>query len=162
MTDLNRLIEDHIGLVHDGTWGQRSGFHVPVERVLDPGLSQVEVIPQELGRVLLNLLNNAFYAVGEQHKREPNGYVPAIRISTHGRDGHVEIRIKDNGTGIPEGGRERIFSLFQRMHGRQYKGTGMGLAIVRKLVERMGANVGVESEVGKGSRFWIELKALTA
>jgi len=91
----------------------------------------------------------------------PTGVRPKVRIWAEKKEGTVRVWVEDNGTGIPKGCGEKIFALFQRMHGRQYKGTGMGLAIVRKLVERMGAAVGVESEVGKGSRFWIELKAFT-
>jgi len=157
MTDLNRLIEEHIGHVYDGTWGQRPGFHVPVERVLDPGLPPVEVIPQELGRVLLNLLNNAFYAVGEQHKREPNGYVPAIRISTHGRDGHVEIRIQDNGTGIPAAARERIFEPFFTTK-PPGAGVGLGLSLSYGIItKRHAGTLEFDSTENKGTTFVITL-----
>jgi signal transduction histidine kinase len=72
----------------------------------------------------------------------------------------VRIWFEDNGVGIPKGCEQRIFAMFQRLHGPQYPGTGIGLALVRKVMERMGGHVGVESEVGKGSRFWVELKAV--
>ncbi|HWH71260.1 MAG TPA: HAMP domain-containing sensor histidine kinase, partial [Candidatus Sulfotelmatobacter sp.] len=71
----------------------------------------------------------------------------------------VRIWVEDNGTGIPQEGQARIFEMFQRMHGSEYEGTGIGLALVRKLVERMGGHIGVESVEGQGSRFWMELKA---
>lgn len=156
-TNLNRLIEDHIELVHDGTWSQRSGLHVSVETVLDPGLPTVEVIPQELGRVLLNILNNAFYAVNEQHKRAPNGYVPTIRISTHGGDGHVEIRIKDNGTGIPAAARERIFEPFFTTK-PPGEGIGLGLSLSYGIItKRHGGTLEFDSTENKGTTFVITL-----
>jgi signal transduction histidine kinase len=71
----------------------------------------------------------------------------------------VRIWFDDNGIGIPKEGREKIFGMFQRMHGGEYEGTGIGLAVVRKVVERMRGRVGVESEIGQGSRFWVELNA---
>ncbi len=157
MTDINRLIDEYIGLVHDGTWGQRPGFHVSIERALEPGLSPVEVIPQELGRVLLNLLNNAVYAVGEQQKREPNGYVPTIRISTHGGDGHVEIRIQDNGTGIPAAARERIFEPFFTTK-PSGKGVGLGLSLSYGIItKRHAGKLEFDSTENKGTTFVITL-----
>jgi signal transduction histidine kinase len=74
------------------------------------------------------------------------------------QSGWVRIWFEDNGTGIPRGGEKKIFDMFRRMHGSDYEGTGIGLALVRKVMERMGGRVGVESEEGKGSRFWIELR----
>jgi PAS domain S-box-containing protein len=82
----------------------------------------------------------------------------AATESLHGATGNrVRICFQDNGTGIPESGHGRIFDMFQRMHGPEYPGTGIGLALVRKIIEHMGGRVGVESEEGKGSRFWLEL-----
>ncbi|HWH69473.1 MAG TPA: PAS domain S-box protein [Candidatus Sulfotelmatobacter sp.] len=75
--------------------------------------------------------------------------------------GWVRVWVEDNGTGIPKAGQSRIFDLFQRMHGAQYPGTGIGLALVRKLTERMGGRVGVDSEPGRGSRFWVELRTVS-
>ena len=88
----------------------------------------------------------------------PKGRFPSIRIWTEPRRGCVRLWIEDNGIGIPKESQDRIFGMFQRASTEaQYEGTGIGLAIVRKAIERMGGQTGVESEVGKGSRFWIEL-----
>ena len=82
-----------------------------------------------------------------------------MRIRAEQRDGWVRLWIEDNGIGIPPEAVRRVFDMFSRAH-KGYEGTGVGLALVRKVAQRMGGRVGVESEVGKGSRFWIELRAL--
>jgi PAS domain S-box-containing protein len=99
-----------------------------------------------------NLLHNAvkFVAPGQN---------PRVRIWAERREAVVRVWVEDNGVGIPPQGLRKIFEMFQRMHGTEYEGTGIGLALVRKVMERMGGRVGVESELGKGSRFWVELKA---
>lgn len=99
-----------------------------------------------------NLLNNAVKFV------KP-GTRPRILIRTERRDAFVRVWVEDNGIGIPPEGLRRIFGMFQRMHGAEYEGTGIGLALVRKVMERMGGRIGVESEPDRGSRFWIELPA---
>jgi signal transduction histidine kinase len=104
-----------------------------------------------LSQCLLNLLQNAVKFVAR-------GRPPKIRIWTEDRGGRVRVWVEDNGIGIAKDQQERIFGLFQRLHRQDaYPGTGVGLAIVRKAVERMGGTTGVESEPGKGSRFWLEL-----
>jgi signal transduction histidine kinase len=101
-----------------------------------------------------NLLNNAVKFVAD-------GTRPTIRIRAHyPRPGVVRVTVEDNGIGIPEHAQVRLFGMFQKLDNR-YEGTGIGLAIVRKVVERMGGRVGAESMPGKGSRFWVELTAAT-
>jgi signal transduction histidine kinase len=116
-----------------------------------------------LAQCFSELLDNAVKFVEK-------GAVPQVRVWAEMRSGHesgrsasqtVRFWFEDNGTGIPPNGQERIFQMFQRMHGPEYSGTGIGLALVRKLVERMHGRVGVESAQGKGSRFWIDLVGLT-
>lgn len=117
-------------------------------------LPAVTAEPTVLHQVLCNLVSNAV-------KFHENDGPPAqVRIWPERRNGSVRLWIADNGIGIPPEHRERIFRVFERLHGQeQYPGTGVGLAIVRKGMERMGGDCGVESEPGEGSRFWIELKA---
>ena len=102
--------------------------------------------------VLLNLLTNAFKFVAPEHK-------PAVKLRTERRGEFVRLWIEDNGIGISAEDIGKLFSMFRRLNPNEYPGTGMGLAIVKKAAERMGGRVGVESEPGKGSRFWVELKA---
>lgn len=103
-----------------------------------------------------NLVSNAlkFMVAGRQ---------PQIRISAEPSENRVRLTVEDNGIGIAPEDLGKIFEAFQRLHGKQaYPGTGLGLAIVRKGAERMGGRVGVESELGRGSRFWVELKLVQA
>ena len=103
-----------------------------------------------LTQVLANLLNNALKFV------QP-GVVPRVRLWAEERAGMIRLWMEDNGIGIPPQHEQRVFRIFERLHGPGYSGTGIGLSIVRKGVERMGGRVGVESKHGHGSRFWVEL-----
>jgi signal transduction histidine kinase len=118
---------------------------------VDPGLPSVRGHRATLHRALANLISNAakFVAPGTQ---------PRIHVSGEIREGWVRLWIEDNGIGIPPEHQERVFGIFERLHKqKEYPGTGIGLAIVRKAMERVGGRAGVDSQVGKGSRFWIDL-----
>ena len=122
-------------------------------RVDDP-LPMVLGHPATLSQVLTNLLGNAVKFV-------PVERAPALRVRAETDNGRVRVWVEDNGIGIAAEHQDRIFRVFERLHGEQeYPGTGIGLAIVRKAVERMGGRVGVESAPGQGSRFWVELQRL--
>jgi PAS domain S-box-containing protein len=127
-------------------------FQPPNAQVtLDASLRRVLGCEPLLSQVFSNFLQNAIKFVA-------SGVKPQVRIWTEPRDTVVRIWVEDNGIGIERHQQERIFDMFQRLHRQDaYPGTGVGLAIVRKAAEKMGGKVGVESEVGKGSRFWLEL-----
>jgi len=122
-----------------------------VVRVDDP-LPVVLGHPATLSQVLTNLLGNALKFV-------PPDRTPALRVRAENGNGRIRVWVEDNGIGIAAEHQDRIFRVFERLHsGDDYPGTGIGLAIVRKAVERMGGQVGVESTLGQGSRFWVELQ----
>lgn len=127
---------------------------IEVEGSLPPVIGNVAALTQ----VFSNLLNNAVKFVAP-------GRTPCVRVWAQTKRGGNMVRfwVEDKGIGIPPELQGRLFGIFQRLHGPEpYEGTGIGLAIVRKAVERMGGNVGLESEPDKGSRFWVEFKAATA
>jgi signal transduction histidine kinase len=104
-----------------------------------------------LGQVFSNLLSNAMKFVAP-------GVPPRVRVRSNDLGDRVRLWVEDNGIGIPPEYLARIFGVFERLHKQEeYPGTGIGLAIVRKAIDRMGGSTGVESEPGKGSKFWIEL-----
>jgi signal transduction histidine kinase len=119
--------------------------------LVDDGLPTVVGHGATLTQVLVNLLANGVKFV-------PAERAPEVRVRAEARDGRVRLWIEDNGIGIAPEHHERIYRVFERLHGASdYPGTGIGLAIVRKAIERMGGSTGVESELGRGSRFWIDL-----
>jgi len=118
---------------------------------MEKPLSNVCAHKALLSQCIANLLNNAVKFV------EP-GTFPRVRVRTEARNDYVRLWVEDNGIGVGKEYQERIFGMFQRGgHEKEYEGTGIGLAIVRKAMERMGGQAGVESEIGQGSRFWLEL-----
>ena len=139
---VSRIINDYPNL-------NGSGGRIEVKRPL----GQVLGHELSLAQCVANLLDNAFKFV------DP-GTQPRVQVRTERRADYVRLWVEDNGIGIAPENQERIFQMFERLHGREaYEGTGIGLAVVRKAVERMGGKVGVESATGEGSRFWIEAPA---
>lgn len=125
----------------------------PSEIQVDRPLPVIQGDSTMLRQVLLNLLTNAVKFVDSSRN-------PRVRIWSHSEAGRVRLWVEDNGIGIAPENQQRIFGLFQRLHSKAaYPGTGVGLALVKKGVERMSGRVGVESQLGEGSRFWIELPA---
>ena len=129
----------------------RMEFQPPqAEIIVASPLARVMGNEASLSQCLTNLLDNAVKFVAP-------GTSPRVRIRSEVQDGHARLWVEDNGIGLPAEEQAQLFGMFQRLHGKQYPGTGIGLAIVRKAVERMGGCAGVESERGKGSRFWLKL-----
>jgi signal transduction histidine kinase len=145
----SQLLEQLMGLV--GHKIQEKGLKLRVD--LPAGLSTLALLgdPLRLRQVLINLVGNALKFT------QPD--VPTrIRIRTEERGAMIRVWVEDNGIGIEPQYQEKIFDVFTRLHGPHYGGTGIGLAIVRQAIVRMGGSSGVESDLGQGSRFWFELK----
>ncbi|HEX6848940.1 MAG TPA: ATP-binding protein, partial [Chitinophagaceae bacterium] len=132
-------------------------FNVTTNTRLDETIGKVNVIPQDIGRVLFNLINNAFYAVNEKQKQSLNGYEPIVTVSTAKRNGKVEIKIKDNGNGISQKILDKIFQPFFTTKPTG-QGTGLGLSLAYDIVTKgHGGELKVETKEREGSEFIISL-----
>ena len=160
-TPLNPLVEDSLRLAYQGLRAKDKHFRAELTTVLAPTLPLVAVVPQDLGRVLINLLTNAFYAVQQRQRQAPNpaSYRPEVTIRTSAGPGGIEIRIADNGTGMPAGVQARIFQPFFTTKALG-EGTGLGLSLSYDIVTTgHGGTLSVESEEGVGTEFVVTLPA---
>jgi signal transduction histidine kinase len=122
----------------------------------DESIGKLNIIPQDIGRVILNLINNAFYAIDEKKKQIGDEYEPIVSVSTKKNNGKVEIRVKDNGNGIPQKVLDKIFQPFFTTKPTG-QGTGLGLSLSYDIVKAHGGELKVETKEGEGSDFIIEL-----
>ena len=112
LTDINALADEYLRLSYHGMRAKDKSFNCNIKTDFDKSLGEIDIIPQDIGRVLLNLYNNAFYAVMEKRKVEPEGYEPTVSVTTKKINDKVEIRVKDNGNGIPQKIVDKIFQPF--------------------------------------------------
>ena len=125
----------------------------------DESLPKVSVVPQDIGRVLLNLINNAFYAVNEKIKKSNGDYKPEVVVSTKKLVDKIEIRVKDNGNGIPDSVKDKIFQPFFTTKPTG-QGTGLGLSMSYDIIKAHGGELLVETKEGEGSEFIILLPSI--
>ncbi|UOG75766.1 ATP-binding protein [Hymenobacter tibetensis] len=157
LTDLNALCDEYLRLAYHGLRAKDKTFNATLDTHFDPTLGPVNVISQDVGRVLLNLLTNAFYAVQQRQKRQEPGYKPTVVVSTNNRAGCTEIRVRDNGMGIPENVKQKIFQPFFTTKPTG-EGTGLGLSLSYDIITKgHGGSLSMESEEGKGTEFIITL-----
>ena len=155
--DLNQLLEDQANLVYHSVRARHDTFDVRIECDLDPSLGAVEVIPQSMGQVFLNLIDNACDALRRRKLDEGPGFEPEVRVSTRGLGERVEIRIRDNGPGVDAEVRDRIFDPFFTTK-PSGEGTGLGLSITHDIVTRLhGGDVDLRTELGAFTEFRIVL-----
>jgi len=156
-TNLNALADEFLRLAYHGLRAKDSSFNATMEMHFDPDLPLVSVIPQDIGRVLLNLINNAFYAVNEKAKQGIEDYSPTVTVSTKKLENAIEISVKDNGNGIPEVIKDKIFQPFFTTKPTG-QGTGLGLSLAYDIVTKgHGGNLDVNSLIGEGTEFIIRL-----
>jgi signal transduction histidine kinase len=156
--DVNALVEESLNLAYHGARAEKQSFMVNMERSFDPAAGQVDVYPQEVIRALLNLISNGFYAATKRKQQDNSeGYEPALTASTKDLGERVEIRIRDNGTGIPPEVREKLFSPFFTTKPAG-EGTGLGLSISHDIIVKQHAgSIEVDTEPGEFTEFKIIL-----
>ena len=160
-TDLNKLADEYLRLAYHGLRAKDKSFNATITTFFDPSLKQISAVSQDLGRVLLNLFTNAFYAVQKKQKEgHTAGYVPTVSVNTlHRASGEVEIRVRDNGTGIPESVKDKIFQPFFTTKPTG-EGTGLGLSLSYDIITKgHDGTLTVETQEGEGTEFIISLPA---
>jgi len=155
LTDINALVEESLELAYHGARAEKPQFDVRVNRELDPEAGSAEVYPQEITRVLLNLISNGFYALAR--RGSGGGVEPVLNATTRDRDAEVEIRIRDNGTGIAPDVREKMFNPFFTTKPAG-EGTGLGLSLSHDIiVKQHGGTIDVDTRPGEFTEFTIRL-----
>jgi signal transduction histidine kinase len=131
-------------------------FNVTLQTDFDNRIGKLNIVAQDIGRVLLNLYNNAFYAVTEKKKTEQEDYEPRVYVSTKKIDHRIEIQVRDNGTGIPQKVLDKIFQPFFTTKPTGV-GTGLGLSLSYDIIKAHGGEIKVETKEGEETKFIIEL-----
>jgi len=134
-TDINALCDEYLRLAYHGLRAKDKSFNATIKTDFDQSIGNINIVPQDIGRVVLNLINNAFYAVNEKAKQKTFGYEPTVTVSTKKLNGKVEISVKDNGNGIPESIKEKIFQPFFTTKPTG-SGTGLGLSLSYDIVTK--------------------------
>ncbi len=155
---INALLEEHARLAFHSARATNVDFQLDIKEELDEAVGELEVIPQDLARVFLNMVSNACYATNEKRHAPETApdYVPTLWLSTRRRPDHVEIRIRDNGNGIPPDVIDKIFNPFFTTKPTD-QGTGLGLALSNDIVREHGGTIKVHSELGEFTEMTIEL-----
>ena len=163
VVDINALVEESLNLAYHGARAEKQGFNITMERSLDPAAGEVDLFPQDITRVLLNLISNGFYAATKRKTQaDHDGYEPTLAASTRSLGDQVEIRIRDNGTGIPPEVKEKMFNPFFTTKPAG-EGTGLGLSISHDIiVKQHGGAIEVDTEPGEYTEFRIVLPRKSA
>ena len=167
-TDINALADEYLRLAYHGLRAKDKSFNANMETKFDPNLPKINVVSQDIGRVILNLITNAFYAVNERSKKGEYGYQPTVSVSSErvdspsgvggerGKGDFIQISVSDNGSGIPDAIKDKIFQPFFTTKPTG-QGTGLGLSLAYDIIKAHGGELKTESEEGKGTTFTITL-----
>ncbi|MGI8584156.1 MAG: two-component regulator propeller domain-containing protein [Chitinophagaceae bacterium] len=156
-TNINALADEYFRLSYHGLRAKDNNFNASMQTNFDESIGNINIIPQDIGRVLLNLFTNAFYAVTEKKKQHPEGYDPTVSVSTKKINGKVEVHVIDNGNGIPQKVLDKIFQPFFTTKPTG-QGTGLGLSLSYDIIKAHGGEIKVETKEGEGTEFIIELQ----
>jgi signal transduction histidine kinase len=155
--DVNALVEESLNLAYHGARAERQDFQIRLDQNFDPAVGEIELFPQEITRVLLNLISNGFYAAMKRKTEMSNGYEPALVATTKNLGDHVEIGIRDNGRGIPPGVKEKMFNPFFTTK-PPGEGTGLGLSLSYDIIVKQHAgSIEVDTQPDEFTEFRVIL-----
>jgi len=155
-TDINALADEYLRLAYHGLRAKDKSFNAMTKTDFDSRIDKINIMPQDIGRVILNLINNAFYAVDEKKKQTGDGYEPTVTVTTRKQNEKVEIKVKDNGNGIPQKVLDKIFQPFFTTKPTG-QGTGLGLSLSYDIVKAHGGEIKIETKEGEGTVFSVIL-----
>jgi signal transduction histidine kinase len=156
LTGINALADEYLRLSYHGLRAKDKTFNAQIKTDFDSAIGKINIVPQDIGRVLLNLYNNAFYAVTEKQKQQGESYEPAVSVSTKKLNDKVEIKVADNGSGIPQKIIDKIFQPFFTTKPTG-QGTGLGLSLAYDIIKAHGGEIRMGTKEGEGSEFIIQL-----
>ncbi|HEV8504722.1 MAG TPA: ATP-binding protein [Chitinophagaceae bacterium] len=157
-TDVNALSDEYLRLAYHGLRAKDKTFNAKFETDFDPSVGKINIVSPDIGRVLLNLINNAFYAVNEKQKTENGKFDPCVSVQTKKLNGQIEIIVKDIGNGIPQKVLEKIFQPFFTTKPTG-EGTGLGLSLSYDIIKAHGGEIKVHTREGEGTTFKIDVPA---
>ena len=156
-TDINTLVAEHTNLAFHAVRAQDPDFQLDIQKEFDPNMGEVKVVPQDLGRVFLNIVTNACYAVDERRRAGDDAdYSPTLKITTQRTESHVRVAIRDNGTGMPKEVMDKIFNPFFTTKPTD-QGTGLGLSLSADIARQHGGELRVQSEAGEFTEMTVEI-----
>jgi len=155
-TDINTLADEYLRLAYHGLRAKDKSFNASIKTEFDQSIGKININRQDIGRVVLNLINNAFYAVDEKKKQLAGDFQPTVSLVTKKVNGKVELRVKDNGNGIPQSVLQKIFQPFFTTK-PPGQGTGLGLSLAYDIVKAHGGELKVETKEGEGAEFTVQL-----
>jgi signal transduction histidine kinase len=155
-TDINTLADEYLRLAYHGLRAKDKSFNASIKTEFDQSIGKININRQDIGRVVLNLINNAFYAVDEKKKLLNGDFEPTVFLSSKKVNGKVELSIRDNGNGISQNVLQKIFQPFFTTKPTG-QGTGLGLSLAYDIVKAHGGELKVETKEGEGSEFIISL-----
>jgi signal transduction histidine kinase len=156
LTNINVLAEEYLRLAYHGLRAKDKMFNATMDTNFDNSIGKINIIPQDIGRVILNLINNAFYAITEKKKINPENFEPLVSVSTKKTEDKVSISVKDNGNGIPQQIADKIFQPFFTTKPAG-QGTGLGLSLSYDIIKAHGGELQMQTMEGKGTVFTILL-----
>ena len=156
LTNINVLAEEYLRLAYHGLRAKDKMFDATMKTNFDTSIGKIDIIPQDIGRVILNLINNAFYAIAERKKGQPEDFEPLVSIFTKKTEDKVSISVKDNGNGIPQQIADKIFQPFFTTKPAG-QGTGLGLSLSYDIIKAHGGELQMQTREGEGSEFSILL-----